>query len=165
MLAKGSKPADCIIGQEKRGMGVYAGLVDRFLTWSGDPPKGYWDGKEWHAGASSDWGTYWGLGNWHTSFSDLPGLHEAPEWTHLGGGTATIPFSPGFRIHTSVHPTPTFPVFRGDMGGKGGVLEFNTFVAGKATQTRVKEIKWGMSLIAPTTLEKDLKYDQKKPSP
>jgi hypothetical protein len=113
-LAEGSKKSDCIISQDKKGYVPRPSPPDEFASWTGDSPAGGW------------WtGSEWQAGN--------------GSWDWFGKDAADFGDEPGF--HGAEHYS--YPLYWGGVGSKGH-FEFRTYVNDIKTNTKVRELKWGM---------------------
>lgn len=136
--------ADCLIGQEKRG------LVERlqfsetsrsappklirteFNTWypDGKPHQPYWrDGANWTAGSGS-----WAL----FSLNEFASFYDEPGFTRPGSVPSSLALTQSSGIDAQ-----SFPIYYGGVG-RAGHFEFHTFVKDKASGDIVRDLTWGM---------------------
>jgi hypothetical protein len=118
-LEEGSKKADCLIDQYKKGQVEMGGTVsDSFPSWVEDSgTKMWWNGSDWNGGDGS--------------------------WSWFGNDVATFEDEPGFRDIKK----KDFPAYWGGIA-RAGFFEFKTVVYAAADgfhpMTEVASLTWGI---------------------
>jgi hypothetical protein len=116
-LSDGCAKEDCVIGQDRKGQVERAGHVDDdFPDFSADSGFGF---RYWWDG--KDWNTAGGSWDWFgkegADFKDEPGFNDVDR--------------------------DNYPLYWGGHGHKDH-FEFKTYVADKATDKRIRELRWGL---------------------
>jgi len=161
-LEPGVSKADCLIGQEKKGLRLWAADVTGGLEFGPDGKDGkpWWNGEDWTAADSID-GVRADWSGQTATFYDAPGWEQMPAVVSKGPGVDAKPIlGPPVVIRSPGVARSSFPIYMGGGTQTDRFFQFRTYVADKKTNTRVKELTWGLRIAAETAAPEDLKYEK-----